>query len=115
MGRRMPNEALRTEHDAVLAALSTRESTRHFAHAAVGGFVALLLGGTARRLAEDSVQAPGLTLAVGLAGGLLLYSVARALVGGAAHRRERVQLARLRELRVVLGVDAPANVSARAS
>lgn len=106
----MSNEALRTEHDAVLAALSTRESTRHLAHAAISGFVAFLLGGTAARLWHDGRQGTPFVVALGLTCAVTLYAVVRGSLGLSAHKKERAQLGRLKELRAQLGVDAPVSV-----
>lgn len=108
---------LRAEHDAVLTALSTRESTRHFAHAAVSVLFAIALAGTAAKLWWDFwpnhpewvVSCIGLTLL------FLGYAGARLLIGARANGKERVQLDRLRELRKALGVDAPASLTQQAS
>jgi hypothetical protein len=109
----MSNQTLRSEHDAVLASLSTRVSTRHFAHAAVAVFGAVVLFGTAGKLWWDQASAnpQWATLAAGL--GLLSvgYAVFRAIVGARTFGRERVQLVRLLGLRKTLGIDAPAVIS----
>ena len=116
MADSLPNvvsDPLRAEHDAVLSALSTRESTRHFAHAAVSTLLSLSFFGTAGKLWWDySTTNPewaGGTAACGAIG--ILYAVARLVIGARANTRERLQLVRLRELRKVLGVDAPASLS----
>lgn len=111
----MSNEALRAEHDAVLASLSTRESTRHFARAAVGCFVGLMLGGTAAKLWEEGGASTSMLVTAGLSGAALLSVVVRGALGRSAHRRERVQLARLRELRATLALDAPASMPSTTS
>lgn len=104
----MSNEALRTEHDAVLSSLATRGSTKHFANAAVSVFVALMLGGTTARLWWEG-QRPDWTMLAGCLTLLVLaYAALRLGLGTGAHKKERVQLGRLRELRAALGVDAPA-------
>mgnify|MGYP001558613583 FL=1 len=106
-------DPVRAEHDAVLSSLSTRESTKHFAHGAVSVLVAVALAGTAGKLWWDFSTTnpewaggfPGLT---GLA---LTYASIRFVLGARANTRERVQLVRLRELRKTLGVDAPASLT----
>lgn len=107
----------RAEHDAVLSALSTRESTRHFAHAGVSVLLALITGGTAAKLWHDFQAAhPEWAFgAFGVAGVALLYALVRGAIAWRAHRAERAQLARLQELRKALGVDAPLSLDARAS
>jgi hypothetical protein len=111
----MSNEALRAEHDAVLASLSTRESTRHFARATVGGFVGLMLGGTAAKLWQEGGASTPMLVTAGLTVAALLSVVVRGVLGRSAHRRERAQLERLRELRATLELDAPASVPATTS
>ena len=106
-------DPLRAEHDAVLSSLSTRESTRHFAHAAVSTLVSLSFFGTAGKLwwdyATTNPEWAGASATAGLTG--LAYAAVRLVIGARANTRERVQLVRLRELRKVLGVDAPASLS----
>jgi len=110
-------DPLRAEHDAVLSALSTRESIRHFAHGAVSSLLTLVLTGTAGKLWWDySISNPewaGAFLACALIS--LGYAFVRFILGARAHGRERVQLVRLVELRKVLGVDAPASLTQQAS
>lgn len=106
----MSNEALRAEHDAVLASLSTRVSTKHFAHAAVSSFVAFMLAGTAAKLWYDGGASTPMLVSSGLTAAVLLYVAVRGVIGLAAHRKERAQLERLRELRATLKLDAPASV-----
>lgn len=106
---RMSNEALRAEHDAVLSSLATRGSTKHFANAAVSVFFSLMLGGTTAKLWWDG-QRPDWTMAAGASTALVLgYAAVRVALGVLAHKKERVQLTRLRALRASLGVDAPAS------
>ena len=113
----MATDPLRAEHDAVLSSLSTRESTRHFAHGAVSSLLVVVLSGTAGKLWwEFSTTNPEYAGAfAGLALIALSYASARFVMGAQANRRERVQLVRLRELRKVLGVDAPASLTQQAS
>ena len=104
---------LRAEHDAVLSALSTRESTRHFAHGAVSSLLVVVLSGTSGKLWwEFSTTNPEYAaLFAGFALIALSYAAARFVMGARANGRERVQLVRLRELRKELGVDAPASLT----
>lgn len=106
----MSSDALRAEHDAVLSQLSTRESTRHFAHGALSTFAAVVLGGTAVRLWIDSaIDQPGWGLVAGAAAAAcvmaVLYSGLRFVMGRRAHGVERRWLNRLRGLREQLGLD----------
>jgi uncharacterized membrane protein YbhN (UPF0104 family) len=109
----MATDPVRAEHDAVLSSLSTRESTRHFAHAAVSILLAIALMGTAGKLWWDfSTTNPEWAqgfVAVGAAA--LLYAAVRLFFGFRANVLERVKLVRLRELRLQLGVDAPASLT----
>lgn len=108
---------LRNEHDAVLSSLSTRESTRHFAHAAVSVLVAVALAGTAGKLWWDywGTNPEWAASCMGLTVLCLVYAAARLVLGARANGKERVQLGRLRELRKELGVDAPASLTQQAS
>ncbi len=108
---------LRTEHDAVLTALSTRDSTRHFAHAAVSVLVSIATAGTAGKLWWDywGTNPEWAGACLGLTFLCLAYAAARLVMGARANGKERVQLGRLRELRKALGVDAPASLTQQAS
>ena len=108
---------LRTEHDAVLSSLSTRESTRHFAHAAVSVLLSLALAGTAAKLWWDywTTNPERASAAIGLTALCLAYAAVRLVMGARANGKERLQLDRLRELRKALGVDAPASLTQQAS
>jgi hypothetical protein len=108
---------LRTEHDAVLSSLSTRESTRHFAHAAVSILVAVALAGTAAKLWWDfwGTNPEYASSCVGLTMVCLSYAAVRLAMGARANGKERMQLDRLRELRKALGVDAPASLTQQVS
>ncbi|MFZ5443231.1 MAG: hypothetical protein ACOZQL_24695 [Myxococcota bacterium] len=109
----MANEALRAEHDAVLASLSTRDSTHHFAHGAVSLFVSFVLGGTSVRLwldyGSDNPEWGAIAGALGVLA--FLYALVRLVLGARSYGREKKQLGRLLELRKTLGVDAPASLS----
>ena len=108
----MHTDPLRAEHDAVLSSLSTRESTRHFAHGAVSSLLFIALIGTAATLWHDfSTTNPEYAITfLGLAALAIGYAGVRFIVGARVNTLERVQLVRLRELRKSLGVDAPATV-----
>ncbi len=108
----MQTDPLRAEHDAVLSSLSTRESTRHFAHGAVSCLLSIALLGTAATLWKD-FSATNPEYAATFAGAAALtigYAAVRFILGARVNTLERVQLVRLRELRKSLGVDAPATV-----
>lgn len=113
----MPTDSIRAEHDAVLSSLSTRESVRHYGHAAVAILFATVLGGTSGKLWWDfSTDHPGRAYVfAGLASIALAYAAVRLVIAARVNGKERVLLARLRELRKALGVDAPAAVNQQAS
>jgi hypothetical protein len=100
---------LRAEHDAVLSALSARESTLHLAHGAVSALVCLtFLAASAKLWWDFSEYNPEYyqgALAVSVSAAL--YAVVRVLVGRVHFKRERIELGRLRSLRRALGVDDP--------
>ncbi len=102
----MANDVLRAEHDEVLSAVSARESTRQFAHAAVGVFIAILLSGTAGKLWWDlKGKFPWIWMVVAGAAALAVtYALIRVGIGLTHHRRERALLKRLQELRAALGL-----------
>ncbi|MGV3621967.1 MAG: hypothetical protein ACO1OB_14190 [Archangium sp.] len=104
----MANDVLRAEHDAVLTSLSTRDSTRQFAHAAVSFFGSVILFGTAGKLWWDfATENPEWWMtAAGLGAVVLTYSLTRAVLGFRLYSKERTQLGRLLELRRSLGLDA---------
>ncbi len=107
----MQTDPLRAEHDAVLSSLSTRESTRHFAHGAVSSLLVVALGGTSGKLWWDfSTTNPEYALAFAVLSAIALtYALVRFLLGARVNGRERQQLLRLRELRKSLGMDAAAS------
>ncbi len=106
----MATEALRAEHDAVLSTLSTRTSTKHFAHGAVSLFASVVLVGTSGKLWWDfSIDNPEWSALAGVLGcAVLSYSLARFMLGARAYNREALQVVRLLGLRKELGFDAPA-------
>lgn len=113
----MPTQSLRAEHDAVLSSLSTRESVRHYGHAAVSMVIALVLGGTSGKLWWDfSTDHPNRAFVfAGLTSIALAYAAVRLVIAARANGKERVLLVRLRELRTTLGLDAPASVTQQVS
>ncbi|MBL8924080.1 MAG: hypothetical protein JNJ54_34805 [Myxococcaceae bacterium] len=103
--------SLRAEHDAMLARLSIRASTLHFAHCAVSFFVGCLLGGAAVKLSLDTelAWAPSLVLpAAALAIIAALYAVVRLALGLRVLRGEERDFERLQALRAQLKLDDPA-------
>lgn len=107
----MANEVLRAEHDAVLSSLSTRDSTRQFAHAAVSFFGSVVLLATAGKLWWDfaDTSPEWWMIAAGLGSLAVTYSLVRTVLGFRLYAKERTQLGRLRELRRSLGLDAVAS------
>ena len=107
---RMPTDPLRAEHDAVLSSLSTRESTRHFAHGGVSCVLFVALAGTTGKLWWDfsTTNPEYAAVFAGLSALTVFYALVRFALGARVNGRERLQLVRLRELRKTLGVDGPA-------
>lgn len=107
--------ALRAEHDLLMARLSTRTSTEHFARAAVVSFVALIVCGAAGRLFWDSGHKHGSwALGIGTVGLVLLgYAASRYLRGRAVLAAELREFERLSALRRSLGIDDPASLLPR--
>jgi hypothetical protein len=104
----MANDVLRAEHDEVLKNLSTRESTRQFAHGGVSAIFAMLTGFSALGLwvatgTEHEYWPP----VAGLFSVAVLYSLFRLANGYRLNRIERAHLRRLLELRKSLGFDLP--------
>lgn len=105
-----PVNDLRSEHDAVLTRLSARQSTLHFAHAAVSFFIASILAGAAVKLSLDKVLewAPPLVVpAAVLAAIAFVYSVTRLVLGLRVLRTEVQEFERLKALRRELKLDEP--------
>lgn len=107
--------ALRAEHDQLMARLSTRRSTEHFAHAAVSTFIGLILAGAAGKLFWDTqlkfVEWVLVGAVVGV--GLLLYALGRYLKGRWTLAAEHREFERLSALRRALGIDDPSSLLPR--
>jgi hypothetical protein len=105
----MAPQTLKAEHDAVLESISTRGSTKHFAHAAVSLMVCFMLAGTfANMLLEKSGAHADDAVWVGVLSGLVMaYSAVRLVLALRMNARERMQLARLLDLRRELGFEMP--------
>ena len=104
----MSNDVLRAEHDEVLKTLSSRESTRQFAHASVSALIALMCGCTAFGLWNTGgAEREHWPLVAGACCVAVLYSVFRLLNGFRLNRIERTHLTRLIELRKSLGFELP--------
>lgn len=102
--------ALRAEHDATLARLSTRRSTFHFAHTAVACFVAAIVAGAAWKLSVDRELdwAPHLVLpASALSVTVAVYAAVRLVLGRRALAGEVGEFERLKALRHQLKLDQP--------
>lgn len=101
---------LRTQHDDLLARLASRQSTLHFAHAAVSGFISLILLGAAGKLWWDFSEVdPEWAIASGALGlAVMIYSLTRYVLGKRTLARELADLEKLKTLRRELGVDDPA-------
>ncbi len=105
-----PVNDLRAEHDAMLASLSARKSTFHFAHAAVSIFVACIFAGAAWKLSIDLeyAWAPSLVLPAAVVALLALaYGSFRLIAGQRVLRTEVEAFERLKSLRQQLKLDDP--------
>jgi hypothetical protein len=102
--------SLRAEHDLLMARLSARRSTEHFAHTAVSTFFALIFAGGAGKLYWDDggVYLELVLVGSAIAAGLLLHAVVRYVRGHRALAYERTEFERLGALRRSLGIDDPA-------
>ena len=101
---------LRAEHDAMLARLSARKSTFHFAHAAVSIFVASVFSGAAWKLSVDLeyAWAPSLVLPAAIVASVsLAYGLFRLIMGRSILQTEVVEFERLKGLRKQLKLDEP--------
>lgn len=101
---------LRSQHDAMAERLASRSSILHFAHAAVSGFICLILLGASGKLWWDfSETNPEWALAMGGLGlAAMAYSLTRYFLGSRQLKRELADLEKLKALRRELGVDDPA-------
>lgn len=105
-----PVNDLRAEHDAMLARLSARQSTFHFAHAAVSIFVACIFSGAAWKLSIDVeyAWAPSLVLPAAIVAAVALaYGLFRLVLGRSVLQTEVGQFERLKALRQQLKLDEP--------
>ncbi len=103
--------ALTTEHAQLARAARERTSVDLFARAGLEGFVWAILGGVCGKLLWDSVRPPLFFYPLALLDLLLLWDAIRHYARAqAALTREILILARLREVRVHLGID-PATVN----
>lgn len=94
--------------------LSSRESTRHFAHAGIALIAAMIFAGASAKLFWDSLRTPILGFATAtLALGLAIYSVVHYLRGRRDLRDELQRFASLQALRRTLNVDDPASLLPR--
>jgi hypothetical protein len=100
---------LRAEHDAVLERVSSRQSIGHFAHGVVAVAIgALFLAAAAKLWWDFSEYRPEYyVIALIISGLALAYGVVRLTVGRVVFRREKIQVARLFELREALSLDVP--------
>ena len=102
---------LDAEHLQLARAAKERRSVDLFARAGLDGFVWVILSGVCGKLLWDSVRPPFFWYPLALLDLLLLWDAARHWgLARAALQREVTILNRLREVRVLLGVDpAPAS------
>lgn len=98
--------ALQTEHEALARAARERRSVDLFARAGFEGFGWAIVGGVGGKLFWDSVRPPLFFWPLALLDLLLLWDAVRSWRGArAALQRELAILGRLREVRVLLGID----------
>ena len=99
--------ALAREFLLLAPAARERRSVDLFARAALGGFVWAVLGGVCGKLFWDSVRPPLFFYPLALLDLLCLWDAARSyLAARASLKRELAIEGRLREVRLLLGVDA---------
>lgn len=106
---------LRDQHDASLAKLSARQSTLHFAHAAVSTFLCCVFGGASLKLSIDTEHAwaPDLIVpAAIIAGTAALYAIVRLVMGRFVLAKEVVEFETLQSLRRQLKLDEPPMLAA---
>jgi hypothetical protein len=98
--------ALEAEHQQLLSAARERRSVDQFARAGLEAFCWGILGGVCGKLLWDSVRPPLFFYPLVLLDLLLLWDAVRGYRRGRASlQREVAILARLREVRVHLGID----------
>jgi hypothetical protein len=98
--------ALEAEHAQLARAARERTSVDLFARAGLEAFSWGILGGVCGKLFWDSVRPPLFFYPLALLDLLLLWDAVRQYVRArAAHGRETQILARLREVRIHLGID----------
>lgn len=105
----------RKRYDTLSAALATRESPVHFAHAGVALVVTVILAGTSARLlwkGGPELQAPAWLLGA-LAAALFCYAAVRVGLGFSRLKGELKDFAALKALRHELGLDDPARLMPR--
>ena len=99
-------KALEIEHAALAPAARQRRSVDSFARAALEGFGWALLAGVCGKILWDSVRPPLFFYPLALLDLLLLCDGVRSFLRARAElRRELIVLRRLREVRVLLGID----------
>lgn len=101
----------RVELERLQQELSTRQSTTHFAHAAVSLMVAMIIAGASAKLFWDSVKVPYVgILAAAVAVGLAAYSVRHYRRGKRALKGEVADFERMQGLKRDLGLDDPSKL-----
>jgi hypothetical protein len=105
----------RQRYDALAAALSTRKSTLHFAHASVALVVTIILTGTAGRVFWKGApeHLPWGWASGALAAAIFVYAVVRLIVGRVRLKTELADFAQLQSLREQLGLDDPKRLMPR--
>lgn len=107
----MNTQESRAELEQLQLELATRQSTTHFAHAAVSLTVALIIAGAAAKLFYDSAKVPYLGFLATLAAlGLFTYSTIRFRRGNRALKQEVAQFEKLKGLHRALGLDDPSTL-----
>jgi hypothetical protein len=106
----MPQDraVLEEELQRLAAGARERRSVDGFARAALEGFLWALLGGVCGKLVWDSAKPPPVFWPLLLLDLLLLWDAARGYLRARADLRRELRLeARVRELRLQLGIDQP--------
>jgi hypothetical protein len=101
--------ALEAEHAQLAPAARARRSVDSFARAALEGFGWAILCGVCGKLVWDSVRPPFFFYPLALFAFFLLWDAIRSYLRARGElRHELAILRRLREVRVLLGIDPPA-------